>query len=532
MRITTMLATFLAALNGFSQITIDNTTYNTTQLVDGILVPAASGTVISNVQFSGVYNSSNRYQVGYFSTAGSTQTDMGIGDGVVLSTGSTANIPLTLGTDPGSVAQMSTGYVSCTAGEIRETGTCATFVNDVNILAGPQNYYNAAILEFDFVPVDNFVEFRYIFGSEEYEDNSGLINYQCSSYNDKFGFLISGPGISGGQGYDNDARNIARLANGSEVGINSVNNGIVGSSGGAPNATNCQNANPAWVENVSTAEFLGPIDGTQLNGNTIILTATQSGLTPGQTYHIKLIITDVDDAAYDAVVYLEAGSFTTENPCVVATPTITSSPATCSADGTSTVSNYDGTLTYTFTPAGPSVGAGGAITGMTLGASYTLVADNGSCSSSSSASFSNDAQLVVPATPLITTTAATCAADGSSTVSNYDGSLTYTFTPAGPSVGAGGAITGMTIGTTYTLEADNGTCTSSSSTPFSNDVQLSVPATPVIATTSATCSADGNSTVSNYDGTLTYTFTPAGPSVGAGGTISGMSLGTSYTLQA
>ena len=85
---------------------------------------------------------------------------------------------------------MSTNFVSCTAGEIREGGTCATVINDVNILAGAANYFNAAILEFDFVPVSNVVQFRYIFGSEEYTDNSGLINYQCSSYNDKFGFLI------------------------------------------------------------------------------------------------------------------------------------------------------------------------------------------------------------------------------------------------------------------------------------------------------------------------------------------------------
>ena len=50
----------------FAQITINNTLYTPTQLVDGVLVPSTSGTIISNVQFRGVYNSSNRYQVGYF----------------------------------------------------------------------------------------------------------------------------------------------------------------------------------------------------------------------------------------------------------------------------------------------------------------------------------------------------------------------------------------------------------------------------------------------------------------------------------
>lgn len=309
------LISLLICTISFGQITIDNTTYSPTQLVDGVLIPVGSGTTISNITFSGVYNNSNRYQIGYFATAGTTLGDMGFTDGVVLSTGNTNHIPLTLGVDPGSVAQMATNYTSCTTGEIRETGTCGTFVNDVNILAGSNNYYNAAILEFDFVPVSNSVQFRYVFGSEEYEDDGGFINYQCSNYNDKFGFLISGPGITGANGYDNNAVNIATLANGSEVGINSVNNGIVGSSGGGPSASNCLGVNPAWIQNVSTAEFLGPIDGTELNGNTIALIATRTGLTPGQTYHIRLIVTDVNDGTYDAVVYLEAGSFTTDPPC-------------------------------------------------------------------------------------------------------------------------------------------------------------------------------------------------------------------------
>ena len=318
--------------------------------LDGVLVPSGSGTVISNVVFRGVYNNSGRYQVGYFSTATTTLAQMGFTNGVVLTSGNTSGIPLTLGVDPRSVAQMATGYTSCTPGEIRQGGSCPAGINDLDILAGAQNYFNASVLEFDFVPVENSVQFRYIFGSEEYSDDSGFINYQCSSFNDKFGFLISGPGIAGGQGYTNDARNIARLGNGSEVSINSVNNGVVGSSGGAPNAANCTFANGDWIQNTPTPEYLGTIDGTQLNGNTRILTATQTGLIPGQTYHIKLIVTDVNDGTYDSVVYLEAGSFTTEFSCnagpnqelcdVTSTTLAASSPAT----GTWSVISGSGTF--------------------------------------------------------------------------------------------------------------------------------------------------------------------------------------------
>lgn len=295
---------------GWTQLTITNG-LTPTQLVNGVLVPSGSGTVISNVTFSGVYNQSSRYQVGSFSTGGTTATQMGMSSGVLITSGNTSEIPLTPGVNP-RASQLSRNYVSCTTGEVRKGGTCPTVLNDLNILASNQNYFNTAILEFDFVPVLGSVSFRYIFGSEEYEDNSGLINYQCSDYSDRFGFLLSGPGISGGQGYTNDAKNIARLSNGSIVSINSVNNGVVGSSGGAPSASKCLAANAAWVNGSPTTDYLGIIDGTQMNGNTRILTAYQNGLTPGQTYHIKLIIMDVSDGAYDSVVYLEANSFTTE----------------------------------------------------------------------------------------------------------------------------------------------------------------------------------------------------------------------------
>ncbi|MGB6092863.1 MAG: choice-of-anchor L domain-containing protein, partial [Moheibacter sp.] len=49
---------------------------------------------------------------------------------------------------------------------------------------------NATVFEFDFVPQGNVISFRYIFASEEYPD------WVCSSFNDVFAFIISGPGIT------------------------------------------------------------------------------------------------------------------------------------------------------------------------------------------------------------------------------------------------------------------------------------------------------------------------------------------------
>ncbi|RZK60682.1 MAG: gliding motility-associated C-terminal domain-containing protein [Pedobacter sp.] len=211
-------------------------------------------------------------------------------------------------------------------------------------------------------------------------------------------------------------------------------------------------------------------------------------------------------------------------------PAVSTTAATCSAIGTATVSNYVATNTYTFLPTGPSVGAGGVITGMVAGTSYTLTTNNGSCTSAASASFSIAAVLPAPTAPAVSTTAATCSASGTAIVTNYVATNTYTFLPTGPSVGAGGAITGMVAGTSYTLTTNNGSCTSAASAIFSIAAMLPVPTAPAVSTTAATCSASGTAIVTNYIATNTYTFLPIGPSVGAGGAISGMVAGTSYTV--
>lgn len=76
------------------------------------------------------------------------------------------------------------------------------------------------------------------------------------------------------------------------------------------------------------------------------------------------------------------------------------------------------------------------------------------------------------ATPLVTTTAATCSAAGTATISNYVGGTTYTFSPTGPTVAAGGIISGLTAGTTYTVTATVGGCQSNASAEFNIAAQL------------------------------------------------------------
>ncbi len=193
-------------------------------------------------------------------------------------------------------------------------------------------------------------------------------------------------------------------------------------------------------------------------------------------------------------------TFTTTIP-LPATPTISSTPATCLTSGSSTISNYDNTTTYTFTPAGPTVGAGGAISGMVTGTSYTVVAGTGSCASAPSAAFSNAAATPPPAVPTVTTTAASCTANGTATITNYNAAYTYTFTPTGPTAGAGGAIANLTPGTSYTVEASDGSCSSGASNSFSVAAQLPV---PVGAITGALTYCTGGNTTLTASGGASY----------------------------
>lgn len=152
---------------------------------------------------------------------------------------------------------------------------------DLNQLGGGTTH-DACVLEFDFIPQSNTVEFRYVFASEEYLEYVGSIN-------DVFGFFISGPDIYGP--FSNGANNIARLPGfpGDIVSINSVNN-----------VTNSQ----YYVNNPQ-----GSNTTIQYDGFTTVLTA-RSYVVPCQTYHIKLAIADMVDGILDSGVFLEANSFT------------------------------------------------------------------------------------------------------------------------------------------------------------------------------------------------------------------------------
>ena len=140
---------------------------------------------------------------------------------------------------------------------------------------------DASFIEFDFVPTANQISFRYIFASEEYEGN-----FPCS-ITDGFALLLK---PVGGTTYTN----LAVLPGG--AGPVSVTNII-------PSTYACGPKNAQYFGGQNTANI-----ETNFSGRTVPMIAT-ANVVAGQAYHIKMVLADYQDSAYDSGVFLEAGSF-------------------------------------------------------------------------------------------------------------------------------------------------------------------------------------------------------------------------------
>ncbi len=266
----------LFSLNGTSQVTVDQS-YTPQQLVEDQLV--GSGLGVSNVTFNGLSGDQLNNQIGLYN--GPSQF-IEFDEGLVMATGDVIQLA---GASGGLPDLNITGDPDLLA--LANMGGTGFTVND------------CAILEFDFVHDFEYLTVGYVFGSNEYP------SFTCSSFNDVFGFFVSGPGVSGP--FTNDAVNIAVIPNTNiPVGINTVNSG----NAGVQNIENCLYANPNFVQD--SVYFVNndpPVAGDiQLPGMTTNLYANII-LQPGETYHIKLAVSDVLDGALDSGVFLEGASF-------------------------------------------------------------------------------------------------------------------------------------------------------------------------------------------------------------------------------
>lgn len=228
-----------------------------TQLVQNTLI--GPGLVTSNITFSG-----NLQQIGFFDENGS---NLGLDSGVVMSSGYVANItppnnPSTTIGGPGDADLLATAQ-SVTS---NPSSGSITSTND------------AAVLEFDFVPTGDVVVFNFVFGSEEY------LTYVNTSFNDVFGFYITGPNPNGPD-YNGD--NLAIVPNTNEpITISTIHPGLNGQ---------------YYIDNPSNS-------GISYNGYTIPI-EIRFDVICDSTYHFKFAVADCQDGILDTGVFLDGGSF-------------------------------------------------------------------------------------------------------------------------------------------------------------------------------------------------------------------------------
>lgn len=259
------LVAFFISLSTYSQsIVVDSQTYTPQQLIEDILIDSNCITNINVTNVVGGDFGGNDQSYGYFDATG---TSFPFESGIVLSTGRLINVP-------GPNDSLSDDDAANWAGDI-----------DLETALNENQTYNATILEFDFTAVASQVSFRYLFVSEEYQEN----NSNSCEYSDLFGFLIR-PTTS-----QNQYENIALVPDTTiPVKVTTVTPGVPGS---------CPPQNEIYF-----GSYNGTNSPINFNGQTAVLTAT-ANVVPNQSYHVKLVIADEQNYRYDSAVFLEAGSF-------------------------------------------------------------------------------------------------------------------------------------------------------------------------------------------------------------------------------
>ncbi len=264
-----ILSIVLGLLPIFSKAQLTTSTAMTpAQLVQNVLL--GSGIVATNITYTGDIQAR-----GTFNGAAS---NVGLASGVILSSGDISNA---IGPNNQTGATTSNGL----AGD-----------PDLDQIMNPTMSYEAAILEFDFIPTSDTVKFRYVFGSDEYME---FVSTTPGGINDGFGFFISGPGITGP--FSNNAKNIA-LVPGTSLPVTMFN-------------LNLNNNGQYYFDNENPAGAT-----IQYDGFTVPLTAI-TNVQCGSTYHIKIAIADGGDGIIDSGVFLEEGSFSSTGNVFITTNT-------------------------------------------------------------------------------------------------------------------------------------------------------------------------------------------------------------------
>ncbi|MBC8490212.1 MAG: choice-of-anchor L domain-containing protein, partial [Bacteroidetes bacterium] len=223
------------------------------------------GVTFDNVTFQGAAASRGIFTNG-------SATNIGIESGIFLTSGAGYVIP---GPNTSSSAGANNGMPGHASLNAITTSTT----------------YDAAVLEFDFVPESDTLRFKYVFGSEEYNEWVG------SPFNDVFGYFVTGPDPMGGFYSDKNIAIIPETPN-TSVAINNVNNGY--SPPGVVPIGPCMNCF-YYSDNTNGVSL-------EYDGFTVVLIAWVH-VVACETYHIKIGVADAGDHIYDSGVFIEENSF-------------------------------------------------------------------------------------------------------------------------------------------------------------------------------------------------------------------------------
>lgn len=243
---------------------VTSNTMTPTQLVNQVLL--GTGVTASNVTFVGDVKQRTKF-------VASASTGLGIASGIFLSTGDGLSSSASGPQGPNNATSTSTDFNNPGDPLLSLVSTNATF--------------DAAILEFDFVPMGDSLKFRYCFGSEEY------LEFVNAGVNDVFGFFLSGPNPAGGNYVNHNVAIVPGTT--TPVSIDDVNNA----------------SNAAFFRDNTSNAF-----NVEFDGLTTVMLAREK-VVCGQTYHIKIAIADGGDGVYDSGVFLEGGSFSSAPPISV-----------------------------------------------------------------------------------------------------------------------------------------------------------------------------------------------------------------------
>ena len=243
------------------------------QWIEDIFLDGVNPSQYKNIEFTGDFRAVGHFTSGYI--FGFSRSE-----GIVMSSGLAGDLDKSNDCGPANANNATNGGSDPDLAQLTSLS-----IND------------ACVIEFDFKPAGDSAKFNFSFGSEEYHD------YVGSTFNDVFGFFLSGPGINGP--HTNNAINIAMVPGTSlPVTISNVNcgNHAAGCNVTLPGGPNCQ----YLIDNTNTS--MNSYDQFALDAYTQPFVADNE-VTPCKWYHIKLAIGDAGDNAFDSGVFLEKGSF-------------------------------------------------------------------------------------------------------------------------------------------------------------------------------------------------------------------------------